>query len=406
MKRAMSLVVAVATAAALVLAGQASTAPPTTVSCGQTITRSITLANDLSDCGKVGLEIGAADITVNLNGHTIAGTNAKLSAGISNGDCGANGQTCKGYANVTVENGSITGFYGSGVSVTGARGNVISKLTITNIGEGDKQGDLSAGIFLMRSQNTVVTGNDVSNHVRAFQVNGIDVFAAPSTRVQANTFHDNAGEGISVFQSPGTRLIGNRLLANTGNGIHVNSSSDGTTVSGNRADANRRAGIAAGASTKLRVVNNIVTKSGDIGMLLFDLTGSLVSGNRASANWDGIGLYAGQAGVAQYGGKHGATKNRLIGNSAMQNKHAGIWVRGDGGKDVANDNALIRNLASGNGVGGGIVVERSASGNKLTGNRAFSNRGHGISAVRGTVDGGGNRAHGNRAPQCVGVACS
>jgi hypothetical protein len=41
----------------------------------------------------------------------------------------------------------------------------------------------------------------------------------------------------------------------------------------------------------------------------------------------------------------------------------------------------------------------------VTRNRAFQNRDLGIAAVRGTIDGGGNRAHGNGDPaQCRNVA--
>src|SRR3954453_19115412 len=47
--------------------------PPVTVSCGQTLTQSVKLANDLSNCPNNGLLIGADNITLDLNGHTIDG---------------------------------------------------------------------------------------------------------------------------------------------------------------------------------------------------------------------------------------------------------------------------------------------------------------------------------------------
>jgi hypothetical protein len=44
---------------------------------------------------------------------------------------------------------------------------------------------------------------------------------------------------------------------------------------------------------------------------------------------------------------------------------------------------------------------------KLTRNSAFHNRDLGFEAVAGTIDGGGNRAHGNGNPaECTGLACS
>ena len=70
-----------ATAAAVALGGALTLfagpaiakSPLTTVHCGQTLTQSVKLANDLTDCPAPGLAIGADAITVDLNGHTIDG---------------------------------------------------------------------------------------------------------------------------------------------------------------------------------------------------------------------------------------------------------------------------------------------------------------------------------------------
>ena len=44
-----------------------------TLQCGQTVTHSVKLNADLTDCPDNGLVIGANDVTVDLNGHTIDG---------------------------------------------------------------------------------------------------------------------------------------------------------------------------------------------------------------------------------------------------------------------------------------------------------------------------------------------
>ncbi|OLC05108.1 MAG: hypothetical protein AUI15_00180 [Actinobacteria bacterium 13_2_20CM_2_66_6] len=200
-------------------------------------------------------------------------------------------------------------------------------------------------------------------------------------------------------------MVGNRLDDNRG-GMDANNGSDFIRVAGNHARGNRDAGIAVGALRGARVLGNAVTGNGDDGLFLFDLRDSVVRGNRASANFTGIHLYGGQGGVAQYGGKHGASGNRLIGNSATRNSHAGIWVKGDDHRDRVDDNLISRNVASRNGRAGGIAIQASATGNRLHGNTANANAGHGITAVRGTIDAGGNHARGNRRnPQCVGVRC-
>jgi parallel beta-helix repeat protein len=398
--RIIAPVAVVATLIALAAVGTEQARPAVTaVSCGDTLKASVKLTSDLLGCTGAGLIVGADNITVDLNGHTIAGTNKPTP--------GTGGVVIDKHANVKVVNGTITGFHFGAVGVTNARGAVLSKLTVRKVGAGCKQGDICAGIDLMNATDTKITDSTVSNHVTAFKVNGIDVDASPDTLIQGTRVDRNAGAGISVFQSPGSRFVGNELAGNKQEGLQVNNSSDSTVVSGNRATANGTAGIATGASSKLSVVGNSVSGNGQVGLLLFDLTGSVVRANRASGNPIGIVLYAGQAGVAQYGGKTGAVHNQLIGNSATKNSRAGILVRGDGGKDVADDNLLSANVANSNGLDGGILIEGSATGNKLRSNTANANKGQGIVASRGTIDAGGNRGHGNkRSPQCVGIRCS
>ena len=374
---------------------QARAGSETEVSCGQTLKASVRLANDLVDCSANGLIIGANNITVDLNGHTIDGTNK------------VDGIDVRKHANVKILNGTITDFYSAGVAVSGSRGVVLLKLTVRKIGLGCKQGDICTGVLLEQSTGTRIAESTISNEVKAFQVNGINVFSSPGAIVERSHVDRNAGAGISVFLSPRSRFVGNELDGNRKEGLHVNASSDSTLVTGNRARGNRTAGIAVGASSNLRVLGNSVSGNAEVGLLLFDLTRGLVRGNLVSGNGAGIVLYGGQAGVAQFGGKHGATNNQLIANTATKNARVGILVRGDGGKELANDNLLSANVANGNGRDGGIVIQGKAIGNKLGGNTANANKGRGITAIRGTIDAGGNRARGNKhSPQCVGVGCS
>jgi large repetitive protein len=390
-----------AIAATLVLgaAQSAASSQSVTVVCGQTLTASTTLTNDLVDCPGNGLVVDADNITIDLNGHTIDGTNARKPG---TGAIGTKGP----HRNVTISNGTVTDFYFGGVGLSG-RGNVVRKVTVRNIGSGCRVGDICAGINLTNCRGCTIADSDVSTAARSFQTNGINVSGSPGTRVERNRVHRNAGEGIALHQSPASRIVGNEFESNRGDGIQVNTSSDSTWVIGNDARGNRRAGIAVGASLKARVAGNEMSGNGEVGLLLFDLRGSVARGNRARGNGTGIVLYAGQAGIAQYGGKHGASGNQLFANIASNNHRAGIRVRGDGGKDRADHNLLSRNVANANGRDGGIVVEGSATGNTLRGNTANANAGHGITAVRRTIDGGGNRARRNRRPpQCVSVRCT
>src|SRR3954467_10375729 len=70
-------VAALVTPALVLITGTAAhAAKPAPVHCGQIITTSIKVANDLRNCPRHGLVIGAPNITVALNGHTIDGDGA------------------------------------------------------------------------------------------------------------------------------------------------------------------------------------------------------------------------------------------------------------------------------------------------------------------------------------------
>jgi large repetitive protein len=397
MKRTLAvLVVVTATTVGGAPRGSAS-ATLTMVSCGQTITRSITLANDLVNCPASGLIVAADGVTVDLNGHTIDGTSAHKP--------GTGAIVTRGSRrNVTIMNGTATDFVFGGVGLSGS-GDVVRHMTVRNIGTGCKQGDICAGIQLFPCRRCAVLDSVVSNPVGTFQSNGINVFNSPGTRLERDQLERNAGYGISMFASPRSRIVGNQLNGNRLGGLDVTNGSDSVLVERNVAHGNHTEGIAVGGEKRARVLRNQVSNNGQVGLLLFNLSGGLASGNRATANPNGIVLYGGQASVAKFGGQAGPTNNRLVGNTATGNSRLGIWVRGDSRKFSAVGNLLTGNTASKNGAKGGILISGSVKGNRLRANTANANAGHGIQAARGSVDGGGNRASGNRKPQCVGVRC-
>ena len=73
--------------------------------------------------------------------------------------------------------------------------------------------------------------------------------------------------------------------------------------------------------------------------------------------------------------------------------------------NAKDDHSLLRrNTARGAGDDGFDIQSRTA---KLTRNRARRNGDLGIAAVRGVIDGGGNRASGNGDPrQCTNIVCN
>jgi parallel beta-helix repeat protein len=385
----------------------------TTVSCGQTITASTRLAYDLVNCPGNGLTVGADDITLDLGGHVIDGVNAPGSEGVA----------VDGHSGVRITNGAVRDFFLNGVGLRDAPRSVVANLRISQIGAGGVDGDASAGVLVKNSPRSAVTGSSVSNDVVSFQSDGVDVLFSPGTRVSGNRITRNSWKGMFVLESAGSRIEDNVFDQNQAQGLEVNLGSDATLVNDNRARGNGADGIVVGAISRGRVTDNDATGNG-AGFFFFDLIDSTVSGNRASGNVAGILLAGGQF------GSHG---NRLVTNDASRNTEIGIVL-----DTAANGNALVGNVANANrggpGIGGGIVVvdstgnslsgnvtnrnlavglgvyessEGGAAGNVLRRNVANNNAEHGIDAVDGTVDGGGNVAHHNTpAPDCLGVRCS
>jgi hypothetical protein len=386
----------------------------TVVACGQSVTASIRLANNLVDCPGDGLVIGAGHITVDLGGHSISGANAPGSEGIRD----------DGHGGVTVKNGTIANFFLNGIGLRTAPGSTVANMTIHTIGAGGVEGDTSAGVLVKDSPNTSVLGSTVRNDVTAFQSDGIDVLTSAGALVSHNHLLKNAWDGMFVLFSPHSRVVDNTFEGNQNQGVEVNLGSDHVLLARNFAAHNVSSGLVVGAISGARVQGNRLINNGDSGLFMFDLLNSRISDNRVHGN--------GVVGIDLEGGQDVSTGDRITNNDTSRNAGAGLVVA-----DGANDNVIAGNVSNANqgspGNGGGIIVASAtgntvrsnvanrnldvgigvfenapgdATGNVLAHNVANHNHAHGIDAVDGTVDGGRNVAHHNTPlPQCVGVVC-
>src|SRR6266446_5487970 len=166
------------------------------VSCGQVITHSTHVKNDLLDCPGDGLVIGASNIKLDLGGHTIDGVNGAAADGINNKG---------GFDNVKVEHGTVQQFH-IGLELNGADGNKLEHLTVTQ--------NPFDGIRLTGSNN-----NTISHVDESASFDGIFTDAA----------------------STGNLLLKNHSNKNGHDGIHVDGT--GNTITKNHADKNVNLGI-------------------------------------------------------------------------------------------------------------------------------------------------------------------
>jgi parallel beta-helix repeat protein len=442
-------------AACVALALPASSVQADQAGCGQVLTRSITLSNDLLACAGDGLVIGTGGITVDLNGHLVQGTG--LGAGVRN----------PGHHDVTIRGGTIRNF-DSGVLLSETQRNVVAGITFD-------QTEL-AGVQLSNADG----GQVRDNHVIGFSGVAFHLTGGSSSNVVAgNTVAAGNGEAIVVEgSSDHNRLEGNRLSGSSDSGIRVDYSSN-TTVVGNLVAGGSDAAITMTGAPRSVIQSNTVQGVGDAAILLTGSTANVVRYNTLGQSADAGVLLSGvsdsliktntmsHTGDAAISLGLGSSNVRIIDNQASHSSDAGVFL-GDGVGNVVRGNVLLSNttgievsggslntlefntasagLGTGIEVGeslnatvfgnttnnngtGGIVMDGAALSGDVRGNQANGNGGDGITvngvgtgitsnlatgnggwgiyAASGVLDRGGNGARGNaEAAQCYLVFCS
>lgn len=297
---------AVAATALLAPAAHAKPAPPTTVHCGQVITKSIRVANDLSGCAAAGLVVGAPRVTIDLNGHTIAGTDENVVGG---------GVTSDGFDGTVVRNGTVRNFW-AGVRIANANGGVVERMRAIDNLQGYLTEDASRvtisrssatggqmGVNLVRTVDSVVSRVTTSGNEQGVVLNQGSTrnlvernhFAGTDTGVTAagafgNTISRNSGD-LNVFGarlsfgSPGNLLVRNDFTRSTQNGIWVEDAPD-TILRDNRVTRAAADGILVSAPS----AGSVLTRNGAFnnGQLGINAEAPVVDGggNRASGNGD------------------------------------------------------------------------------------------------------------------------
>jgi hypothetical protein len=225
-------------------------ATATHVQCGEVITQDTKLDNDLLNCPpdlepnpppfKAALTIGADNVTLDLNGHTIgttvvfAGTDTK---GIDDS---------AGHSGLTVKNGTITGYERS-VLINGGADDLVTNVNLSGRG----------GVEARNVSGLQITRSDIPGGA----LGGIAVEDVDPLRIEDNVVTGAFG-GISVFsENPSARIVIRR----------------------NVLDRDDYA-ISLGGGSDTVVEHNSVTNSA-YGIYAH---GGLIRHNLVERNWDGI----------------------------------------------------------------------------------------------------------------------
>ncbi len=395
------------TAICLVAFGE-SRAEANHVSCGDTITVDTTLDSDLIDCPNNGIVIGANNVTLDLNGHTIDGDGKPIDQCPRTDLCDT-GVANDGYNDLTIKGGRVKQF-GDGVAVFDAKGAELRQVTVSNnidlgvlvIGARDVRlhrlnvsNNIGIGILLFETADSEVTRSTVNANGLTTDEAGMAVFESDHVKIKRNSISHNGD--IGVVSSEADTLIAKRNTLADNPELGLLLVGDRNEITANRLARNGEGIAITGDDNSM--TRNSIFKSGRCpqrcgfgsGITVDGGDRNLIARNRiGGSRRDGISVGLPFA-------LHGED-NRLIGNRVSEVGRDGIRV----GKKF-NDTLLRRNHVS-RADDDGIDARRAST--TLTRNRARNNHDLGIKTVEGVTDGGDNRARGNGdSRQCTHVAC-
>jgi hypothetical protein len=355
--------------------GQASASH---VSCGDTITTDTKLDSNLTNCPNNGIVIGANNVRLDLNGHRIDGDGTPFAGCPQNEFCDG-GVVNDGRDGVTVVHGSVREF-AVGVFVASARHNGVLRISSSR--------NRFAGLALFRARRSLVR-NSSGDGSTFREGDGLDLFESHHIRVLHSSFRHNVHIGIKPIGSTNSLIKGN-LLAHNGDEGMLMEGGEGFRIRHNRLVRNG-GGITLGPGSRNVITRNRVFR-GHEGIRIEKGHGNLVAHN--------VIVHARRVGI-RLGIKHpllGGAHNVVRRNRVSDSRVDGFLV---GKKD--RHSLLKHNVAKGAGDDGFDVQSGSTT---LTRNRAVDNGDLGIEAIRGVIDRGANKAHGNGDPrQCTHVAC-
>jgi parallel beta-helix repeat protein len=396
-RRVTPVIIALATASCLALgAGPASA---NHVGCGDTITSNTKLDSNLTNCPNNGIVIGANKITLDLNGHTIDGDDELVDTCPGDEFCDV-GVANDAHNGVTITDGKLREF-GYDVIVFGARENRLRGLSTSR--------SLFSGMIVGESPRTRLRANRVFANGLTTDEAGIIVFNSRHVLVGRNRVSRNGDIGLVMDGFDRGRIVNNRVRRNPETGMVVRNSNR-NAISHNRVSGSSDGIIVADDNRVTDTNRNAITRNH-----VFHIPSDC-----------GVGC---GSGIIVERGRNNRIAHNLVGGASEAGIRVGL-PPGFLGRDVSRAvDTVVRGNRLRRGNKNGVLVEMTAKGTLLRGNRArrskddgFDVNSHtttlrrnravhngdfGIEAVRGVIDRGGNKAHGNGDPrQCTHVACT
>jgi hypothetical protein len=366
-RRSTALAASALTAAGFLVAVPAGVASAITpVVCGETLTQNTTLPNDLHCASGPGV-ILVGNITLNLGGHGIYGANTSngYSAILTEGDDTA-----------TITNGRLQE-WSFGISENTDSSDPftvhVAHVTFVHLGTAIEADSLTYKV------------TDSTFEYDDFGANGLNTFGT----LTHSSFYQ-VGTSIGLGSSGTVTASYDTFSGPTGASnatVQGVKNSEGTVDVDHSVFRNIKVGVSSyfgGANlTDVAISGSITGYDGD-----YNTIGTL---KNVVFSYDitGVSLHT----VSEVN----------VSNALFAHNTSSLFLDPNNGGFPSTmsvkDATFYKNKANG--------VDLDVAGSSLTGVRAIDNAGHGMVVIAGTIDGGGNVAHGNTlSPQCIGIVCA
>jgi parallel beta-helix repeat protein len=387
MRRGLVFTLLPAVALMMLLAFSGAQAFANHVECGDVLTQDTELDSDLQNCPGNGVVVGADNIELDLDGHTIDGDGVLGCTEQYACDFGIDNRA--GHRGVEIKDGSVREF-ATGIVAFGASDNEVEHISWSD--------NILGGLLFVGCTQLEIERNSVAANGLTTDQAGLIVFDSSDVEIARNSVSANGDIGMFLIGVGDSQIERNSVSGNPETGIVLEG--NGNALSRNRVFEN-------GDNLVLIGNDNSVTRNdiadalgvpddpaGGFGVLIDGGDRNLLQGNDIDgAASNGIRVTAFDPGAT------GESDDNVIRSNEVE--RTGL------------DGILVDETAPGTLVKGNVVVEADDDGidvespaSTLTGNLALRNGDLGIEAVPGVTDGGGNRAFANGNPlQCVNVSC-
>lgn len=356
------------------------------IACGAVITADTTLDSDLVNCPNNGIVIGADNITLDLNGHTIDGDGALVDP-CQGEACDLGVDNTAGHDGITIKGGAVRDF-ATGLFLLGAGDNRLQRLVVS--------GSFFSGLLVGESTRTRLEQSAITRNGLTTDEAGMVFFASDDSQILGNLVSGNGDIGMVVVGSAdGNHILDNTILDHIEAGIAIDGV--GNEVRGNRVLRNADGIIIVGNDNT--ITRNIVREAFGCpdgcgyGISFEGGSNNLIAQNTIAQSIRGIRVDAFAA----------AAVGTIIRANVVTNISAdGIVINLEQAGPVRGT-ALDRNLVVGARDDG---IDVKAPRTTLVAKVAIHNGDLGIEAAPGVTDAGGNRAARNGNPaQCTNVDC-